>query len=66
MPSDVNTSVTPADSYTFNEFNHAQICARGDKAWKPTEQRKRKVTTALKAYAALTTSAAKGAVRVVD
>ncbi len=39
--------------------------ARGDKAWKPTEIRKRKVTTALKAYAALTTSASKGAVRVV-
>ena len=44
----------------------AAMLARGDKAWKPTEQRKRKVTTALKAYAALTTSAAKGAVRVVD
>ena len=42
------------------------MIARGDKAWKPTEVRKRKVTTALRAYAALTTSAAKGAVRVVD
>ncbi len=39
--------------------------ARGDKAWKPTEVRKRKVTTALKAYAALTSSASRGAVRVV-
>ena len=39
--------------------------ARGDKAWKPTEVRKRKVTTALRAYAALTSSASKGAVRVV-
>ncbi|ANK73871.1 dihydroxy-acid dehydratase [Ensifer adhaerens] len=31
--------------------------------WKPTEQRKRKVTTALKAYAAFATSADRGAVR---
>ncbi len=34
--------------------------------WKPAETRKRKITTALRAYAALTTSASKGAVRVVD
>ena len=33
--------------------------------WKPAEARKRRVTTALKAYAAFATSAAKGAVRVV-
>jgi len=33
--------------------------------WKPAKPRKRKVSTALRAYAALTTSAAKGAVRVV-
>jgi dihydroxy-acid dehydratase len=33
--------------------------------WKPAEPRKRHVTTALKAYAAFVTSAAKGAVRVV-
>jgi dihydroxy-acid dehydratase len=38
--------------------------ARGENAWKPAK-RARKVTTALKAYAALTTSAARGAVRVV-
>ena len=37
----------------------AAMIARGDKAWKPTEVRKRKVTTALKAYAALTTSLAR-------
>jgi dihydroxy-acid dehydratase len=42
----------------------AAMEARGDKAWKPAP-RKRKVTTALKAYAALATSAARGAVRVV-
>lgn len=33
--------------------------------WKPTEKRKRNVTTALRAYAAFATSADKGAVRVV-
>jgi dihydroxy-acid dehydratase len=33
------------------------------KGWKPVEPRKRKVTTALKAYAAFVTSASKGAVR---
>jgi dihydroxy-acid dehydratase len=31
--------------------------------WKPTEIRKRKITTALKAYAAFATSAARGAIR---
>jgi dihydroxy-acid dehydratase len=37
-----------------------------DKAgWKPAEQRKRKVTKALRAYAAFATSADKGAVRHV-
>jgi dihydroxy-acid dehydratase len=38
---------------------------RGADAWKPTEKRARKVTTALRAYAAMATSAAKGAVRHV-
>jgi dihydroxy-acid dehydratase len=33
--------------------------------WKPAETRKRRVTTALRAYAAFATSAAKGAVRTV-
>ncbi len=39
--------------------------ARGADAWKPAEKRTRNITMALKAYAALTTSAATGAVRVV-
>jgi len=43
----------------------AAMPARGSKAWKPASERQRKISTALKAYAALTTSAAKGAVRVV-
>ena len=34
--------------------------------WQPAKPRKRNVTTALRAYAALTTSAARGAVRDVD
>jgi len=43
----------------------AAMEARGADAWKPSEKRTRNVTMALKAYAALTTSAATGAVRVV-
>jgi dihydroxy-acid dehydratase len=39
--------------------------AQEKRGWKPAAPRARKITTALKAYAALTTSAAKGAVRQV-
>jgi dihydroxy-acid dehydratase len=39
---------------------------RGDKAWTPHEVRTRKVSKALRAYAAMATSADKGAVRKVD
>jgi dihydroxy-acid dehydratase len=39
--------------------------ARGDKAWAPSN-RVRPVSAALRAYAAFTTSAARGAVRDVD
>ncbi|MGJ4954357.1 dihydroxy-acid dehydratase [Bradyrhizobium sp. HKCCYLRH2015] len=42
----------------------AAMEAKGDKAWKP-KTRARKVSTALKAYAAFASSAAKGAVRIV-
>ncbi|MGP0059788.1 MAG: dihydroxy-acid dehydratase [Beijerinckiaceae bacterium] len=42
----------------------AAMQARGKAAWKPAA-RARKISMALKAYAALTTSAARGAVRVV-
>jgi dihydroxy-acid dehydratase len=41
----------------------ARRAAQEEKGWKPAKPRKRKVSTALKAYAMLTTSAAKGAVR---
>jgi len=37
--------------------------ARGEKAWKPVKERPRKVTTALKVYAKMVTSADRGAVR---
>ncbi len=40
--------------------------AKGKDAWKPMAPRKRVVTQALRAYAALTTSAARGAVRDVS
>ena len=39
---------------------------RGEAAWKPEKPRKRQVSTALKAYAAMTTSAARGAVRDIS
>ena len=39
--------------------------AKGKDGWKPTAPRKRKVSAALKAYAMLASSAAKGAVRVL-
>jgi dihydroxy-acid dehydratase len=40
--------------------------ARGGDGWKPRKHRPRKVSRALQAYAKLTTSADKGAVRNVD
>ena len=40
--------------------------AQDDKGWTPAAPRKRKVSKALKAYAMLASSAAKGAVRVID
>ncbi|WP_374570098.1 dihydroxy-acid dehydratase [Phenylobacterium sp.] len=43
----------------------AAMEAKGEAAWKPAK-RERKISAALKAYAAFTTSAARGAVRDVD
>ncbi|MDG6778469.1 dihydroxy-acid dehydratase [Thiomicrorhabdus sp. zzn3] len=42
------------------------MVAKGRDAWKPAVERPRKVSAALRAYAAMTTSAAFGAVRDVD
>ncbi|MDD2870043.1 dihydroxy-acid dehydratase [Neomegalonema sp.] len=44
----------------------AAMEAKGKEAWKPAAPRKRNVTPALRAYAAMTTNAAKGAVRDVS
>ena len=52
------------DDATLAKRREAML-ARGADAWKPAKKRTRKITMALKAYAALTTSAARGAVRVV-
>ncbi len=52
------------DDATLAKRREAMV-ARGADAWKPAKKRARKITMALKAYAALTTSAARGAVRVV-
>ena len=41
----------------------AAMEARGADAWQPAKPRARKVSVALQAYAAMTTSAARGAVR---
>ncbi|MBU6951838.1 dihydroxy-acid dehydratase [Hahella sp. HN01] len=55
----INVSLTPEQ---LNERRQAME-AKGADAWKPAQPRPRKVTTALKAYALLATSADKGAVR---
>ena len=44
----------------------ATMEARGDAAWQPAEARPRRVSAALQAYAAMTTSAARGAIRDVS
>ena len=44
---------------------HAAMLTKGKAAWKPEKPRKRQVSTALRAYAAFATSAARGAVREV-
>ena len=46
-------------------MKRAAMEAKGKDAWKPAKPRQRKVSTALRAYAMLTTSAAKGAVRQI-
>jgi dihydroxy-acid dehydratase len=44
----------------------AAMQQKGSQAWKPEEKRPRKVSTALKAYAMLATSADRGAVREIN
>jgi dihydroxy-acid dehydratase len=59
-----NRSINLAVAETELARRRTAMEARGSKAWQPAE-RKRKVSTALQAYAALTTSAARGAIREV-
>lgn len=58
----INVKLSDAELQTRREAMEA----KGADAWKPLEVRPRKVTTALKAYALLATSADKGAVRDKD
>ncbi|RWL48562.1 MAG: dihydroxy-acid dehydratase [Mesorhizobium sp.] len=60
-----NRTIRLAISDAELEARRAAMNAKGADAWKPAEKRKRKVTTALRAYAAFATSADKGAVRKV-
>ena len=60
-----NRSITLAVSEAELAARRAEMEKRGALAWRPTEVRPRKITTALRAYAAFATSAAKGAVRRV-
>ncbi|BCG91282.1 dihydroxy-acid dehydratase [Mesorhizobium sp. 131-2-1] len=60
-----NRKIHLAVSEAELDARRAAMAAKGVDAWKPEEKRKRKVTTALRAYAAFATSADKGAVRKV-
>ncbi|WP_156842395.1 dihydroxy-acid dehydratase [Novosphingobium aquimarinum] len=57
----INLDVTDAE-LAQRRANHE---TKGDDAWQPVHPRQRKVSPALQAYAAMTTSAARGAVRDV-
>jgi dihydroxy-acid dehydratase len=61
-----NRTINLAISDEEMASRRTEMEAKGPNAWKPEEKRTRKITTALKAYALLTTSAAEGAVRRVD
>ena len=54
-----------ANSYVASQTFDKRRAAQDKAGWKPAEVRKRRVTPALKAYAAFATSAAEGAVRKV-
>jgi dihydroxy-acid dehydratase len=60
-----NRTINLAISDEEMAARRAAMEAKGDSAWKPAKPRKRQVSTALQAYAAMTTSAARGAVRDV-
>ncbi|MEH6495630.1 MAG: dihydroxy-acid dehydratase [Pseudomonas marincola] len=58
----INLAISDADM----DARRDAMNAKGDAAWAPTEIRTRVVSKALQAYAALTTSAARGAIRDVS
>ncbi|MCR4376817.1 MAG: dihydroxy-acid dehydratase [Rhodospirillales bacterium] len=60
-----NRTINVAVSDDVLATRRAAMEARGAKAWKPVEDRPRKVSAALRAYAAMATSADRGAVRDV-
>ncbi len=61
-----NRSIKLAVSEDELQQRRAKMDAKGLDGWQPEEERTRKVSPALRAYAAMTTSAARGAVRDVD
>jgi dihydroxy-acid dehydratase len=61
-----NRSINLAISDSELAKRRAAMEAKGKQAWKPVEARQRKVSAALRAYAAMVTSADKGAVRDVS
>jgi dihydroxy-acid dehydratase len=60
-----NRSINVALSESELTKRRADMEAKGKQAWKPTSIRPRKISVALRAYAAMVTSADKGAVRDV-
>ena len=60
-----NRTINVAVSDDVLAARREAMLARGVQAWKPTKDRPRKVSAALRAYAALATSADRGAVRDV-
>ncbi|MDG5751126.1 dihydroxy-acid dehydratase [Qipengyuania sp. XHP0211] len=61
-----NRTITLEVSDGELDRRRAAMDAKGDDAWAPAAPRERRVTDALKAYAAMTTSAARGAIRDVS
>ncbi|VWD18656.1 dihydroxy-acid dehydratase [Burkholderia lata] len=59
-----NRSINVLVSDDELQRRRAAMAERGERAWQP-EKRQRRVSGALRAYAAMTTSAARGAVRIV-
>ncbi|MDA7758651.1 dihydroxy-acid dehydratase [Amylibacter sp.] len=58
-----NRTINVAVSEDELSVRREQMIAKGEGAWAPEEERKRKVSKALRAYASLVTNASQGAVR---